>query len=178
MPRGVGVRVPLSARMFEASDFSSRSSFFCLGQMQALAQQQKNAWSATSRLNMCNKECSLWGCEDRNIFDFQRYPRFTCASLGGRVPLSALQKELFTRQLFFCAHTPQPYWHSLQTSLWEREAINWASDFSSRSSFFLCGCSCKDPYSQFWRLYLLFPKFMLPLWWNQNWPLVEGCFEP
>ena len=103
MPRGVGVRVPLSARMFEASDFSSRSSFFCLGQMQALAQQQKNAWSATSRLNMCNKECGLWGCEDRNIFDFQRYPRFTCASLGGRVPLSALQKKLFTRQLFFCA---------------------------------------------------------------------------
>ena len=60
--------------------------FLCLGQMQALALPQKNTWSATSRLNMCNKEYCLWGCGDRNIFDFQRYPRFACASLGGRVP--------------------------------------------------------------------------------------------
>ena len=48
----------------------------------------------------------------------------------------------------------------------------------SNHSSFSCACSYKDPYSQFWRLYILFPKFMLPLWWNQNWPLVEGCFEP
>ena len=42
MPRGVGVRVPLSARMFEASDFSSRSSFFVvLGKCKHSPQQQK-----------------------------------------------------------------------------------------------------------------------------------------
>ena len=111
--------------------------------MQALAQQQKNTWSATSRLNMCNKECGLWGCEDRNIFDFQRYPRFTCASLGGRVPLSALQKELFTRQLFFCADIPQLYLHSLQTSLWQREAINWASDCRIIRLFFCADAPVK-----------------------------------
>ena len=63
--------------------------FLCLGQMQALALPQKNTWSATSRLNMCNKEYCLWGCGDRNIFDFQRYSRFTSLSLGGQVPLSA-----------------------------------------------------------------------------------------
>ena len=45
--------------------------------MQALAPATKKTWSATPRLNMCNKEYGLWGCGDKKIFDFQRYPRYT-----------------------------------------------------------------------------------------------------
>ena len=33
------------------------------------------------------------------------------------------KKEQFERLLFFCPDTPQWYWHSLQTSLWKREAM-------------------------------------------------------
>jgi hypothetical protein len=54
-----------------------------------------------------DKHCLLWGCGNKNIFDFQWYSRFTCASLGGRVPLSAQKKEQFIRLLFFCA-VPAP----------------------------------------------------------------------
>ena len=45
--------------------------------MQALAPATKKTWSATPRLNMCNKEYGLWGCGDKKILDFQRHPRFT-----------------------------------------------------------------------------------------------------
>ena len=116
MPRGVGVRVPLSARMFEASDFSSRSSFFfCFGQMQALAPATKKTWSATPRLNMCNKEYGLWGCGDKKILDFQRHPRFTSLREAAEsfIRTSKIEQSVLTA-LFFCADTPQLCLHSLQ----------------------------------------------------------------
>ena len=72
-------------------------------------------------------------------------------------------KKSCSQDSSFFVRFPQLYLHSLQTSLCQREAINWGERLSNHSSFILCGCSCKDPYSQFWRLYILFPKFMLPL---------------
>lgn len=62
-----------------------------------------------------------------------------------------------------------------------------ASDFSSRSSFFcciganastLCSSATAKIVTQNWGIDLLFAKFMLPLRWNQNHPVIEGRFEP
>lgn len=38
-------------------------------------------------------------------------------------------------------------------------------------------CSMKIV-TQNWGIDLLFAKFMLPLRWNQNQPVIERCFEP
>ena len=104
--------------MFEASDFFKSFVFFCcFGQMQALAPATKKTWSATPRLNMCNKEYGLWGCGDRKILYFQRYPRFTSLPLGGRVCVlvSTLQQKK-SKVFHFAplsADTPQPYFNRL-----------------------------------------------------------------
>ena len=77
--------------------------------VQALSLPHKN--QSLSACSPCMPIRSIvGGCGNKNIFDFQRYSRFTSLSLGGQVPLSAT----------ILTFPP--------TSLWEREAINWASD--------------------------------------------------
>lgn len=88
-----------------ACDFQGIRLFCCFGQMQALAPATKKTWSATPRLNMCNKEYGLWGCGDRKILYFQRYPRFTSLPLGGRVcvlvsTLRQKKSKVFTSLLY------------------------------------------------------------------------------
>ena len=47
---------------------------------------QKNEACGSLALS-ADKNCLLWGCRNKKIFDFQRYSRFTSLPLGSRVPL-------------------------------------------------------------------------------------------
>ena len=109
MPRGVGVRVPLSARMFETSDFSSRSSFFFLGQMQALAQQQKKMLGLRPLASICAIRSVVYGVARIEIYlIFKGIPASPALGLAVESLYPHFKKSCSQDSSFF-VRFPQPY---------------------------------------------------------------------
>ena len=107
MPRGVGVRVPSSAQMCKASDFSSRSSFFCVfAWVNSRLAYKKNEACGSLALS-ADKVCLWWGCGDKRYLIFKGIP----ASPALRSAVESLHPHFknravsFDRSIFLCGYS-------------------------------------------------------------------------